>query len=670
MTSGGASFEMRPRALGRGKSTVPLATASPDRAGRRVTYARGPLVEWYEASDRGIEQGFDIADRPAGDGPLRIELDAPSFDGSSDVRFAYGELKAWDARGRSLRSAYGADGGAVALEIDDRDAVYPVVVDPLVWREHQALEGPQYIGGIILVQGSSAIISGDAILYDYERQGNQWVKAQSIAPSNAADSLFEAAMGGDTIAAIAIGDSGRVLYIFERTSGTWSEKLRFEQPDPNEFGWGWGLAASGDTVVVGAPFHGPFSPFGYSEGAAYVFVRNQAGAWSLGATLAGDSSSLRFGTAIALSGDTLAIAAASPYNDETTCATCPVPPGKVYFFTGARDTWTKKDVVGPPSGFQINPRTTASFGLGLALDVANGSALLAHPFNPRTDPPVGGEVFACRLEGGSFWPVQKLVPEPPDDEYLDSFGYGMAYISSRLLVGALGGNGGKGAAFLFDAQRGGFAQTDRFAASDGDLDDGFGSAVGMTDDMILIGAPAHAGLGKVYVYFHGSEGDPCTSGDACATGHCIDGVCCDSACGDGAPDSCMACSVAKGAAADGVCGPAKPRVCRPAKSDCDRPESCDGSDLTCPADLLAPNGLSCSGGTCSGGKCLAAIAFDASAPPPPASEVPPVAPPPSPADDASSCGCRSVPSRIPHPGAIAMACCLAAALRFRRARRR
>ncbi|MFO0547021.1 MAG: hypothetical protein U0271_01470 [Polyangiaceae bacterium] len=48
-------------------------------------------------------------------------------------------------------------------------------------------------------------------------------------------------------------------------------------------------------------------------------------------------------------------------------------------------------------------------------------------------------------------------------------------------------------------------------------------------------------------------GGPCNADAECATSHCADGVCCESACGGDATDDCTACSLVRGASADGVC---------------------------------------------------------------------------------------------------------------------
>ena len=80
---------------------------------------------------------------------------------------------------------------------------------------------------------------------------------------------------GDTIALGGLGISATAggVYIFETRRGTWEQTQGpIQAPDTDsddQFGFGLSLSGSGETLIVGAPFHGVFS-----EGAFYVFKKS------------------------------------------------------------------------------------------------------------------------------------------------------------------------------------------------------------------------------------------------------------------------------------------------------------------------------------------------------------------------------------------------------------
>ncbi|HYD42634.1 MAG TPA: hypothetical protein VEB43_17530 [Anaeromyxobacter sp.] len=89
----------------------------------------------------------------------------------------------------------------------------------------------------------------------------------------------------------------------------------------------------------------------------------------------------------------------------------------------------------------------------------------------------------------------------------------------------------------------------------------------------------------------------CAAAADCASGFCVDGVCCDSACGAGAPDDCVACSVAAGAPADGVCAPVvADQLCEARGETCAPARRCDGASVACPAAVDAADGTACDDG--------------------------------------------------------------------------
>ena len=117
----------------------------------RVDADRGGIVEWYVNDPRGLEQGFTIAARPAGEGPLvEVEL---ALTGTLNPRLSedgfaidfvapggervlhYAELVVTDARGKALPArfeGFAADNRrGIRIVVDDADAAYPVTIDPL-----------------------------------------------------------------------------------------------------------------------------------------------------------------------------------------------------------------------------------------------------------------------------------------------------------------------------------------------------------------------------------------------------------------------------------------------------------------------------------------------------------------------------------------------------------
>jgi hypothetical protein len=112
----------------------------------------------------------------------------------------------------------------------------------------------------------------------------------------------------------------------------------------------------------------------------------------------------------------------------------------------------------------------------------------------------------------------------------------------------------------------------------------------------------------------GDNGNTCSMASQCSSGFCVDGYCCDTDCGGSQtafPKDCQACSMARGAAANGTCGVVSAGIlCRwydsgtSADTYCDVTEACDGVNTTCPQDLGRHAGLACTG-ACGAGHCPA-----------------------------------------------------------------
>lgn len=133
---------------------------APQVAGSVVTYARGAVVETYEARADGVEQSFVLAERPAVAGDLvvrgRITTALPLVaNGDDEVRFAaacgagvsFGAVTGIDADGATVRGAMRCRGDELELTLPAsfvQSASYPLVLDPLVGTAFLIGDDPLY----------------------------------------------------------------------------------------------------------------------------------------------------------------------------------------------------------------------------------------------------------------------------------------------------------------------------------------------------------------------------------------------------------------------------------------------------------------------------------------------------------------------------------------------
>ncbi|MEZ5352866.1 MAG: FG-GAP repeat protein [Bryobacteraceae bacterium] len=249
---------------------VRASEAQPRADGNRIRYRRGDGVqEWFVNDVRGLEQGFTLLRRPAGEGLLAFDLavrggleprlsgDSVGFiDGSGAQVVRYSGLKAWDAAGKVLPTRFELAGRRVRMTVDERGAVYPVTVDPLVQMAYLKASNTGSGDGF----GYSVAVSIDTVVVGAHLE-------DSIANTVNGDQANNSAT-----------DSG-AAYVFTRDrDGAWFQVAYLKASNSASFkNFGYSVAISGDTIVVGAPNES-------GSGAAYVFIRF-GGEWSLKARL-------------------------------------------------------------------------------------------------------------------------------------------------------------------------------------------------------------------------------------------------------------------------------------------------------------------------------------------------------------------------------------------------
>ncbi len=448
------------------------------------------------------------------------------------------------------------------------------------WRSTDVdlAEGQTTIG--MLVTGSDGVTTGSysidvsrATLSEfgqeiYAKASNAWEEDQfgwSVALSG---NLLAVGAPAEWGAADGINgdqnDNGAILagavYVFERDPVTgWSQEAYVKASNSDEYDhFGFSIALSGNTLVVGAYTEWSAATgidgdqddnSADSAGAVYVFTRDPVTGWSQQAYIKASNTEFdeHFGTAVALSGDTLVVGA--PWEDSAATGVngdqndnSALGAGAAYVFT--RDpsgVWSQQAYLkasNTDAGDQFG-QSVAIQGDVVAVGATGESSAAQGIDGDQNDNSAGlaGAVYTYVRDDAGQWQPEAYL-KASNAGAVDYFGFSLAMHGDRLAVGArredsaaTGVNGDQmdetdrnsGAAYLFTRSPAGvWTQEAYIKASNTDEDDEFGSSIALTHDALLVGArfesSGAAGIngdeddnawpeaGAVYLFLRNAEG--------------------------------------------------------------------------------------------------------------------------------------------------------------------
>jgi len=512
------------------------------------------LVEWYVNTPQGLEQGFTLP-APPGSGRtvradvsrwLRLNLrlsgdlqgemspDGQALhlkDQSGRHAVTYDHLRAWDATGHDLAARMHVSRREVVLEVDDRNATYPIVVDPLVWEHRKTLTGEliarEDAGFSVAVSGTTAIVGDfhetlatDGKVFVFVRKGaatpteqSTWVLQATLEGDDQRSAHFGRAVAisgntaiiGDPLARHPDADpvnAPGAAYIYLNNGGSWELHKRIFAAAANEQLvrlFGSAVAISGDTAIIGAPGSGLFF-HELHQGAAFEFTRD--GGWTQKSLFLADDRKREdeFGTSVAISGDTVIIGA--PYHDVVSFGETHVDEGQAYAFVRTGDGWSEPAHLTGSIGAAGN-----HFGISVAV---SGVFAVVGTYLPETST-IDGLAYVYRRIGLAWNELQVLAAN--DTAAGNTFGYAVAMSGDTVVVGAsstdIATKDRQGAAYVFKREgpfeNPSWKQHQKLIASAGQAGDVFGYSVAISGGTIIVGAPGHdvdgrANQGHAYVY--------------------------------------------------------------------------------------------------------------------------------------------------------------------------
>ncbi|MFN8179615.1 MAG: FG-GAP-like repeat-containing protein [bacterium] len=503
-------FAWRTTQLGRAGQmhVIDAAPLEPKVDGARVCYVREGFDEWYENKKEGLEQGFTVRERPAGEGALRLEghvagaLHAQLKDGAVDFLdehgarvLRYADVHAVDASGRALPARLGLSGEQLAILIEDGAATYPIAIDPLMTSPAWTADGDQASEFFGISVGTAGDVNGDGY-------------SDVIVGAHRYDT-------GQT-------DAGRAFVYLGSASGLVASPAWTAEGDQASAYFGRSVGAAGDVngdgysdVIVGA--------YGYDngqtdEGRAYVYLGSASGlAASPSWTAESNQDSAYFGISVGTAGDVNGdgyadvIVGARGYDNGQT------DEGRAYVYLGsasglaASAAWTaESDMAGATFGASVGTAGDVN-GDGYS-DVIVGAPLYDLGLTRH------GQAYvylgsASGLAGSPAWTAQAQFVASDFAVSVGTAGDVNGDGYSDVIVG----DDTVGQAYLYLGSASGLAGSASWTADAGQSGSGLGRSVGTAGDVngdgfadVVIGAYGYDdGLieqGRAYVYLGSSSG--------------------------------------------------------------------------------------------------------------------------------------------------------------------
>lgn len=339
------------------------------------------------------------------------------------------------------------------------------------------------LSGTSLVVGSPGaaiddVASGKMTTFEYT--AGTWTPTADLGEGNAhADEQFGSsiAASGTTMVVGAPNASSDVsfvtgaAYVFDLTDQGWVQRAQLVPSSQGHYSFGYAVALDGTTLAVGSL--GDYNGDPNECCAVYVFTKN-GDDWQQQARIGSGLAYSRFGIALGLVGDTLAIGDSGWTDHE--------PTGRVRLFARAQDTWTEQATIQP-----VESANGDLFGQVLAMSA--DTMIVGAPGANVGIESAAGAAYVFQRTGTSWQEQARLIAPMPLQN--TQFGQSVALAGDTAVVGVtdFSSTNASGAAYVFT--RNGDVWTLESTLSPPSALNTFGAAVALSADAMVavIGAP-------------------------------------------------------------------------------------------------------------------------------------------------------------------------------------
>jgi len=401
-------------------------------------------------------------------------------------------------------SATGVNGNQANNSADESGAAYVFVRSGSSWVQQAYLKASNTEEGDTF--GSVVAISGNTIVVGAPAEASSTTGVNGLQTDNSAPGSGAA-------------------YVFVRSGSVWTQQAYLKASNTNmNDAFGFSVAVSGDTVVVGANIEASNAVgvngnqadnSALQAGAAYVFVRS-GNVWTQQAYLKASNTNAadNFGYAVSVSGETIVVGALQERSNATgvngnQANNSLLSAGAAYVFTRTGSTWSQQAYLKASNTElrdQFGSSVAVSGDTALVGAIGEDSSAVGVNGNQTDNAASGAGAAYVFVRSGSVWSQQAYL-KASNSNANDTFGFALALDADTVVVGspfeesnALGINGnqldnsapGAGAAYVFGRSGTAWKQRAYLKASNTDAGDAFAGSVAVSGGTGLVGAAGEA----------------------------------------------------------------------------------------------------------------------------------------------------------------------------------